>query len=49
MIDDPKYGRVWTLNYAGWPNKSTVLGPLFFRQITKGLRRETMMPMASNQ
>lgn len=27
-IDDPKYGRVWTLKSAGWPNKSTVLGPL---------------------
>ena len=30
MISDPKYGRVWTLDYAGWPNKSTVLGPLIF-------------------
>ncbi len=28
MIDDPKYGHVWTLNDAGWPNRSTVLGPL---------------------
>lgn len=27
-INDKKYGRVWTLNHAGWPNKSTVLGPL---------------------
>jgi hypothetical protein len=27
-IEDPKYGQVWTLKYAGWPNKSTVLGPL---------------------
>ncbi len=27
-IDDPKYGRVWTLKSSGWPNKSTVLGPL---------------------
>jgi hypothetical protein len=30
LIDDPKYGRVWTLESAGWPNKSTVLGPLIF-------------------
>jgi len=29
-ITDPKYGRVWTLQDAGWPNKSTVLGPLIF-------------------
>ncbi|HEY1787676.1 MAG TPA: hypothetical protein VGJ73_05945 [Verrucomicrobiae bacterium] len=28
VMDDPKYGRVWTLKSAGWPNKSTVLGPL---------------------
>ncbi|HEV2318931.1 MAG TPA: hypothetical protein VGV18_04230, partial [Verrucomicrobiae bacterium] len=27
-IDDPKYGRVWTLKSGGWPNRSTVLGPL---------------------
>jgi len=30
MVDDPKYGKVWTLDYAGWPDKSTVLGPLIF-------------------
>ncbi len=28
VIDDPQYGRVWTLKSGGWPNKSTVLGPL---------------------
>jgi hypothetical protein len=28
IINDKKYGRVWTLNHAGWPNKSSVLGPL---------------------
>lgn len=27
-IVDPEYGRVWTLKYGGWPNRSTVLGPL---------------------
>ena len=30
IINDPKYGRVWTLEHAGWPFKSTVLGPLVF-------------------
>ncbi|HTV40789.1 MAG TPA: hypothetical protein VMF08_09450 [Candidatus Sulfotelmatobacter sp.] len=25
-----KYGRQWTLRFAGWPNSSTVLGPLIF-------------------
>jgi hypothetical protein len=30
IITDPKYGRVWTLESAGWPNQSTVLGPLIF-------------------
>ncbi len=30
IINDPKYGQIWTLDYAGWPNKSTVLGPLIF-------------------
>lgn len=29
-VNDRKYGRVWTLDYAGWPNKSTVLGPEIF-------------------
>jgi hypothetical protein len=29
IINDPKYGRVWTLHYAGLQN-NTVLGPLIF-------------------
>ena len=29
IINDPKYGRVWTLHYAGL-QKNTVLGPLIF-------------------
>lgn len=28
IIDDPRYGLVWTLDYAGWPTHPTVLGPL---------------------
>ncbi len=30
IVSDPKYGRVWTLEHAGWPYKTTVLGPLVF-------------------
>lgn len=30
IVSDPKYGRVWTLEHAGWPDKSTTLGPLIF-------------------
>ena len=30
IITDPKYGRVWTLDFAGWPNNNTVMGPLIF-------------------
>lgn len=30
LTSDSKYGRVWTLQDAGWPNQSTVLGPLIF-------------------
>ena len=36
LVNDPKYGRVWTLDHAGWPNKSTVLGPLIFVADYKG-------------
>ncbi|MGH7950483.1 MAG: hypothetical protein ACREFE_00980 [Limisphaerales bacterium] len=28
IINDPNYGRVWTLDFAGWPTHPTVLGPL---------------------
>ncbi len=36
IIDDPKYGRVWTLNYAGWPTHPTVLGPLILEADYQG-------------
>lgn len=36
LIDDTKYGHVWTLDFAGWPNQSTVLGPLIFLADYKG-------------
>ena len=30
VASSQKYGRQWTLRFAGWPNSSTVLGPLIF-------------------
>ena len=39
-INDPKYGRVWTLDYAGWPQQSTVLGPLIFLADKQGFAPE---------
>jgi hypothetical protein len=36
VITDPEYGHVWTLESAGWPNQSTVLGPLIFLADYKG-------------
>ena len=29
IVSDPEYGKIWTLNNAGWAYKATVLGPLF--------------------
>lgn len=40
VINDPKYGRVWTLDYAGWPGKGTVLGPLIFLADYQGFAPE---------
>lgn len=40
IVDDPKYGPVWTLKHAGWPNKSTVLGPLIFQADYQGFAPE---------
>ena len=30
VASSQKYARQWTLRFAGWPNSSTVLGPLIF-------------------
>lgn len=38
--NDPKYGRVWTLAYADWPNKSGVLGPLIIQSSYEGFLAE---------
>lgn len=40
VVNDPKYGRVWTLDYAGWPQQSTVLGPLIFLADQQGFAPE---------
>ncbi len=40
IVQDTKYGRVWTLADAGWPNKSTVLGPLIFTADYSGFAPE---------
>jgi hypothetical protein len=40
ITTDPKYGRVWTLDFGGWPNKSTVLGPLIFAADFQGFAPE---------
>jgi hypothetical protein len=40
IVNDPKYGRVWTLDFAGWPDKSTVLGPLIFLADYEGFAPE---------
>lgn len=31
IITDPKYGRVWTLEYSNWIDQGSVLGPLVFQ------------------
>ncbi len=40
IINDPKYGPVWTLDHAGWPTQPTVLGPLIFVADYKGFAPE---------
>ncbi|HTV42310.1 MAG TPA: hypothetical protein VMF08_17200 [Candidatus Sulfotelmatobacter sp.] len=40
VIPDPKYGPVWTLDYADWSYDSTVLGPLIFLADYQGFAPE---------
>jgi len=40
VVDEPKYGKAWTLKYAGWPNKSTVLGPRIYLADRRGFTPE---------
>lgn len=28
IVVDPKFGRTWTLDSSGWPDRSTVMGPI---------------------
>lgn len=44
IVDDPKYGRVWTLDYTNWTEKSTVLGPLIFQADNEGFAPEDSYP-----
>jgi hypothetical protein len=41
FVTDPKYGSVWTLDYAGWPNRSTVLGPIILQADYTGYSPQT--------
>jgi hypothetical protein len=44
VVSDPKYGRVWTLEFADWPHKSGVLGPLIFQADEQGFAPEDNNP-----
>ncbi|MGH7950482.1 MAG: hypothetical protein ACREFE_00975 [Limisphaerales bacterium] len=44
IVTDPKYGRVWTLAHADWPDKSGVLGPLIFQADYQGFAPEDGNP-----
>ena len=44
IVTDPKYGRVWTLQYANWIDKASVLGPLVFQADYQGLAPEDSDP-----
>ncbi len=44
IVDDPEYGRVWTLAYSNWTEKSTVLGPLIFQADNEGFAPEDSYP-----
>lgn len=44
IVNDPKYGRVWTLDYSNWTHKSSVLGPLIFQADDEGFAPEDSYP-----
>jgi len=44
IVNDPKYGRVWTLAYADWPHQSGVLGPLIIQADYQGFAPEDNNP-----
>ncbi|HLI03421.1 MAG TPA: hypothetical protein VKU93_04035 [Terracidiphilus sp.] len=44
IVNDPKYGRIWSLDYSNWTEKSTVLGPLIFQADNEGFAPEDSYP-----
>ncbi|MDE3149272.1 MAG: hypothetical protein KGL37_07360, partial [Acidobacteriota bacterium] len=44
IVTDPNYGRVWTLDYANWTHKGSVLGPLIFQADYQGFAPEDSIP-----
>ena len=40
FVTDPHYGRIWSLDHAGWSHRSTVLGPLIFLADKQGFAPE---------
>lgn len=44
VVDDPKYGRVWTLVSSNWTHQSSILGPLVFQADDWGFAPEDSNP-----
>jgi hypothetical protein len=44
IVNDVKYGRVWTLDYSNWTHKGSVLGPLIFQADDEGFAPEDSYP-----
>jgi hypothetical protein len=44
IVGDAKYGRVWTLDYANWTHKGSVLGPLILPLDDEGFAPEDSNP-----
>lgn len=41
VVKDPKYGKMWTMDSSGWPNNSTVMGPVIIPSDRIGFLGET--------
>lgn len=41
IVNDEKYGKVWTLAHSGWPNRSTVMGPVIIPSDRSGFLGQT--------
>lgn len=44
IVNDPKYGHVWTLAFSNWTHKGSVLGPLIFQAGDQGFAPEDGNP-----